>query len=340
MAKLFTTYGIKNMEIKNRIVMAPMCMYSADQEGNPTDWHLIHYSTRAIGGVGLIILEATGVESRGRISDRDLGIWKDEHIEGLKRIVDAVHSYGAKIGIQLAHAGRKSEVMSEKCIAPSPIAFSENYRTPSEMTKEDIRQVINAFKDAARRAELAGFDVIELHGAHGYLINEFLSPLTNQRTDEYGGNEENRSRFLKEILKEVKTVWPEEKPIILRVSAEEYAEGGNCPSVIASILNAIKSERIDLVDVSSGGVVNTSIKVYPGYQVKFAETIKNEAKLPVIAGGLITSSNMAEEIVQNDRADLVFLGRELLRNPYWPLQAAKELRDSIAWPVAYERAKV
>lgn len=339
MSKLFTSFQLKDMKLKNLIVMPPMCMYSADHDGNPSDWHFTHYTTRAVGGVGLIIFEATAVESRGRISDRDLGLWKDEHIEGLKRMVEACKNSGAKVGIQLGHAGRKSEVVSEPCIAPSPIAFSEKYRVPVEMTKEEIRKVELAFKESARRADQAGFDTIEIHAAHGYLINEFLSPLTNTRVDDYGGSVENRSRFLKEILQEVKTVWPKEKPIIVRVSAEEYVEEGNHDSVVASILNSLKQEGVDLVNVSSGGVVSAALKAYPGYQVKFAETIRKETALPVIAGGFITSPSMAEEIVQNDRADLVFLGRELLKNPYWSLQAAKELREEIEWPYQYERAR-
>jgi NADPH2 dehydrogenase len=339
MSKLFTSFKVKNLELKNRIVMAPMCTYSADKSGNPYDWHFTHYTSRAVGGVGLILFEATGVESRGRITEKDLGIWSDEHVEGLSKIVKACKKYGSKIGIQLAHAGRKSEVLSEASIAPSPIPFSSDYRVPTEMTKEDIRKVVSAFKEAARRADQAGFDVIELHGAHGYLINEFLSPLTNKRTDEYGGTPENRVRFLKEILKEVKTVWPVEKPIIVRVSAEEYAEDGNHDSIIADMLKSIKEEGVDIINVSSGGVINAGLKPYPGYQIKMAETVRSITEIPVIAGGLITSSLMAEEILQNDRADLIFIGRELLRNPYWALQSAKELHEDIPWPAQYERSK-
>lgn len=338
MTKLFSKFELKGMELKNRIVMPPMCMYTAE-DGMANDWHFVHYTTRAVGGVGLIIFEATGVESRGRITDRDLGLWKDEQVEGLRKIVTACQSQGARVGIQLGHAGRKSEVMSEPSIAPSPIAFSEKYRVPVEMTKNEIKAVEIAFREAARRADQAGFDTIEIHAAHGYLISEFLSPLTNKRTDEYGGSEENRGRFLKEILQEIKTVWPEEKPIIVRVSAEDYAEGGNHDDTMANILNALKKEGIDLVNVSSGAVVNITMKVYPGYQTKFAETIKNSTQLSVITGGLITSPLMAEEILQNDRADFIFLGRELLRNPYWPLQAAKELKEELEWPVQYSRAK-
>ncbi len=339
MTKLFSKFSLKGMELKNRIVMPPMCMYSADIEGMANDWHFIHYTARAVGGVGLIIFEATGVENRGRISDRDLGLWKDEQVEGLRRVVKACQEQGAKVGIQLGHAGRKSEVLAEASIAPSPIAFSEQYRVPLEMTKEDIKTVEAAFREAARRADEAGFDTIEIHAAHGYLISEFLSPLTNKRTDEYGGSEENRSRFLREILQEIKTVWPKEKPIIVRVSAEDYAEGGNHDTDMANILNSLKEEGIDLVNVSSGAVVNVSMKVYPGYQTKFAESIKNLTNMNVITGGLVTSPLMAEEILQNDRADFVFLGRELLRNPYWPLEAAKELREDLEWPVQYARAK-
>lgn len=339
MGKLFSEFVMKQLKIKNRVVMAPMCMYVADHDGNPNDFHLIHYGTRAVGGVGLILLEATGVESRGRISDRDLGIWRDEHIAGLKRIVETCKAQGASVGIQLAHAGRKSEVVTEPSIAPSPIAFSECYRVPVEMSKEEIDKVIKAFGTAAKRADQAGFDTIEIHGAHGYLISEFLSPLTNHRTDEYGGNVKNRARFLKEVLAEVHRNWPKEKPVILRVSAEDYAEGGNNASIMAELINEVKEEGIDLINVSSGGVVNVGVKFYAGYQVPFAETIKKETGLPVMAGGLITSPSMAEEILSNNRADMVYLGRELLRNPYWPLQAAKELREEISWPKSYERAK-
>ena len=339
MAKIFESIRIKDIEFKNRIVMPPMCMYSSDDSGYANDWHFIHYATRAIGGTGLIIVEATGVERRGRISDKDLGIWDDSHIVGLAKIVTLCKKYGARIGIQLGHAGRKCEVESEEIIAPSPIAYSSRYKVPRKMTKEDIDDVINAFKEGARRADEAGFDLIEIHAAHGYLINEFLSPLSNKRADEYGGSLENRARFLKEILREVRKVWPENKPICVRVSAEDYVEEGNHPEDLANILNLVKDEGVDLVNVSSGAVVPAMIKAFPGYQVKFAEVIKRETNLPVIAGGLISEAEMAEEIVANNRADMVFLGRELLRNPYWPLEAAKKLNHEIDWPLQYERSK-
>lgn len=339
MTKLFEGMKIKNMELRNRIVMPPMCMYSSGEDGLALDWHRIHYATRAIGGVGLIIIEATGVENRGRITDRDLGLWNDTQIEGLADMVRLCKEYGSKVAIQLAHAGRKSEVSSESSIAPSPIPFNDKYRTPKEMTKEDILTVEDAFQAAAKRAELAGFDAIELHAAHGYLINEFLSPLTNRRTDEYGGSIRNRSRFLMEILAKIKLVWPKDKPILVRVSAEEYLPEGNHPEELIEILNQMKEEGVDLVHVSSGGVVEAGIRPYPGYQVPFADMIRKFTSLPVIAGGLISSPELAEEILQNERADFVFLGRELLRNPYWPLHAAKELKEELSWPAPYVRAR-
>lgn len=338
MSRLFKEYQIKDMKLRNRIVMPPMCMYSAE-DGLVNDWHLTHYTTRAVGGAGLILLEATGVESRGRITDQDLGLWKDEQVEGMARLVGTCRKFGAKMGVQLAHAGRKSEVTLEQPVAPSPIAFSEKYRTPSELKKEELPGIINAFRDAAVRAEQAGFDTIELHAAHGYLISEFLSPLTNQRTDEYGGSAESRSRLLAEIIRQVRSVWPEKKPLIVRVSAEDYEVGGNHVEAIAEILKELKAEGIDLVNVSSGGVVNTGMKTYPGYQVGYAETIRRVTGIPVIAGGLITSAKSAEKILKNEQADLIYFGRELLRNPYFPLQASKEVEDGIEWPVQYQRAK-
>lgn len=339
MAKLFESIKIRGVEFKNRIVMPPMCMYSSDDSGYANDWHFIHYGTRAIGGAGLIIVEATGVERRGRITDRDLGIWDDSHIVGLSNIATLCKKYGSRVGIQLGHAGRKCEVDSEDIIAPSPIAYNEKYKVPRKMSKEDIDKVVKAFKEGAKRADEAGFDLIEIHAAHGYLINQFLSPLSNKRDDEYGGSVENRARILKDILREIRKVWPENKPVIVRVSAEDYVEDGNHPEDLAEILNLVKDEGVDLVNVSSGAVVPARIKMYPGYQVRFAEVIKRETKLPVIAGGLISEAEMAEEIVSNNRADMIFLGRELLRNPYWPLNAAKKLGYDIDWPVQYERAK-
>jgi NADPH2 dehydrogenase len=340
MSKLFSGFKIKNLEIRNRVVMAPMCMYSAEDDGKAKEWHYLHYVSRAVGGVGMILQEATAVESRGRISANDLGIWDDSQIEGLKKIVSACKSNGAVMGVQLGHAGRKCEAENERLIAPSPIAFSDEYRVPNEITKEEINEVIQSFKDAARRCIEVGYDIIEIHGAHGYLINEFLSPLTNKRKDEYGGSMENRARILKEIIHAVREVWTMDRPLMLRISAEDYVEEGNHPSDLAQIINLVKDEGIDLINVSSGGVVSIAPKAFQGYQVKFAEIIKENTGLKVIAGGLIIDPHMAEEILQNNRADMIFLGRALLRNPYWSLQADYELNNEIEWPKQYERGRL
>jgi len=339
-SKLFSNYRIKDLELKNRIVMAPMCMYSADDDGKAKEWHELHYASRAVGGVGLIIQEATAVESRGRISSNDLGIWDDSQIEGLKKIADTCRKYGAKMGIQLGHAGRKCEAENERIIAPSPVAFSNEYRVPNEMTKSEINEVVKAFQNSAERCVEIGYDIIEIHGAHGYLINEFLSPLANNRTDEYGGSKESRARFLKEVVQAVRNVWPVEKPLLLRVSAEDYAEEGNRPEDLADLINLVKGEGVDLINVSSGGVVSIVPKAFQGYQVKFAEIIKEKTTLPVVAGGLIIEPHMAEEILQNERADLIYFGRVLLRNPYWSLHADNELSNIAIWPKQYERAKL
>lgn len=317
--------------------MPPMDMYSANESGIVNKFHYNHYTTRAIGGVGFIIVESTAVTPNGRISDNDLGIWNDEHIDGLSNIVSSVKKYGASIAIQLNHGGRKYVGNSGNVLAPSAIAFDENSKTPKELTKNEIKEIISAFKSAAIRAHKAGFDAIEIHGAHGYLIDEFLSPLSNLRTDEYGGNTENRTRFLKEILEAVTEVWPKEKAISLRVSAEDYKAGGMTGDEMVKIINIVKP-YIDIVHVSSGGLVPADIKAYPGYQIKLAELIKIHCKIPTIAVGLITDVNMVEEILSNERADLVALGRELLRNPYWVLNAAKTKGIDIKFPVQYKRA--
>lgn len=330
-----TEFELKGLVFKNRIVMPPMCMYSADGDGNIADFHETHYISRAVGGVGLIILEATGVTPNGRISSNDLGIWSDDHIEGLKRIVDKAKVYGAKMGIQLAHAGRKCGSSDEFIVAPSPIRFNEDYKIPRELSKEDINKIVLQFKEGARRADLAGFDIIEIHGAHGYLIHQFLSPLSNKRNDDYGGSRENRVRFLKEILSSIKEVWPKDKPIILRVSADDYAEGGIDKDEIVKIINLVK-EDLDMIHVSSGGLVSARINLFPGYQVSHAETIKKECNIPTIAVGLIKDYDHIEEIISNNRADMVALGRELLRNPYLVLNMAYE-KDIKYSPVQYER---
>ena len=333
--KLFSTYDVKGLTLKNRIVMAPMCMYSCEKEdGIVTDWHLAHYTSRAVGQVGLIILEATAVTPQGRISHQDLGIWNDEHVPGLAKLTEQIKQNGAAAGIQLAHAGRKAALRDE-IIAPSALAFDDKYKEPKAMTLDEIKETVESFRLAANRSKQAGFDVIEIHGAHGYLINQFLSPLTNKREDEYGGSIEKRFRFMREVLEAVKTVW--DGPLFVRVSASDYDEQGLTVEDYVKMAAWMKDLGIDLIDVSSGAVVPARINVYPGYQVKLAEQIKHGAEIPTGAVGLITSGIQAEEILQNDRADLIFIARELLRDPYWPRTAAKELGTSIEPPEQYKR---
>ncbi|WAA13839.1 NADPH dehydrogenase NamA [Fervidibacillus halotolerans] len=334
--KLFEPYSIRQVTFPNRIVMSPMCMYASEKEdGTVQNWHITHYVSRAVGQTGLIILEATAVTPEGRISSKDLGIWDDQQIDGLKNLVQQMKTYGVKTGIQLAHAGRKATVAGN-IVAPSPISYNEKFQTPKELTKKEIADLVQAFKKGAMRAKEAGFDVIEIHAAHGYLIHQFLSPLTNKRTDEYGNTEKNRTRFLREIVQEVRKIW--EGPLFVRVSATDYHPEGLKVHDYIALAKELKMAGVDLIDVSSGGIV-TGIKydTYPGYQVPFAEKIKHGANIPVGAVGLITSPEHAEEILQNNRADLVFIGRELLRNPYWPYYAAKKLGVEIPTPIPYKR---
>lgn len=331
---LFSSYQIQNVTLKNRIIMSPMCMYSSDENGYVQNWHYTHYTSRAIGGVGLIITEATAVDPQGRISTSDLGIWSDEQIEGQAKLVSLMKEQGAKTGIQLAHAGRKATVPGT-IYAPSALAFNESYKDPQEMTTADIERVIDAFQQAAVRAKKAGFDVIELHAAHGYLLNEFLSPLTNQRNDEYGGSAENRYRIVKKVITAVKEVW--DGPLLVRISAFDYQDGGMTAEQYIEISQWMKEDGVDLLDVSSGGVVSVGVQTYPGYQVPFSETIKHGSQIATGTVGRITTAIQAEEILQNNRADLIFLGRELLRDPYFPRTAAKELGYEIEVPVPYER---
>jgi NADPH2 dehydrogenase len=338
MAKLFEPFTIRDVEFKNRIVMSPMCMYSSHfEDGMIEDWHKTHYATRAVGQVGLIIVEATAVQPAGRISAQDLGIWSDDHIEGLAETVRLMQQHGAKTGIQLAHAGRKATVDGD-IYAPSAIAFNDKYKTPVHMTKDEIKTTVQAFKDGALRAKKAGFDVIELHGAHGYLINEFLSPLSNKRTDEYGGSAENRYRLLREVIDEVRTVW--EGLLFVRISAYDYSEGGMTPEAYVEMAKWMKEQSVDLIDVSSGALVPAAIDAFPGYQVKFSETIKDGADILTGAVGLITTGIQAEEVLKNGRADIILLARELLRDPYWAYTAAKELRVEIKAPKQYDRGWV
>lgn len=335
MAKLFTPFKTQHVTLKNRIVMSPMCMYSSvNQDGQLTPFHFSHYISRAAGQVGLIMVEATAVQPEGRISNEDLGIWDDRHIEGFNNLNKEIKKYGAKSAIQLAHAGRKATV-HPPIFAPSPLPFRESSTIPTEMSLADIRKTIKSFKDGARRAKEAGFDIIEIHAAHGYLINEFLSPLTNQRQDDYGGKRENRYRFLQETIKAIKTVW--HGPLFVRISANEYQKQGNTLEDFLYYVKQMKYEGVDLIDSSSGGVVPASIKTYPGYQVTRGEIIRKEVAIATGAVGLITSGIQAEEILQNERADLIFIGRALLRNPYWPKAAADELGVALEAIPQYKR---
>jgi NADPH2 dehydrogenase len=302
--------------------MAPMCMYEAKEDGFVQPFHIVHYASRAVGGTALILLEATAVVPEGRITYQDLGIWTDAHIEGLTQLTEQLKQYGAVPGIQLAHAGRKATVDGD-IFAPSAIAFNENYKTPNEMTVDQIDKVTQAFKDAAKRAIAAGFEVLEIHAAHGYLVNEFLSPLTNKRDDEYGGSAENRYRLLRNIIDEIRSIW--DGALLVRVSAFDYADGGLNAEDYVQFGRWMKAQDVDLIDVSSGAVVPAAIDAYPLYQVPLAETVRN-CGLPVGAVGLITTGEEAESILQNEQADLIIIGRELLRDPYFSYHAAKQLQ--------------
>jgi len=352
MSKLFSSLRIKNITLKNRIVVSPMCQYTAT-DGFTNDWHLVHLGTRAVGGAGLIFTEATAVSPEGRISPGDVGLWKDEHIHGLSRIVSFIHLQGAIAGIQLAHAGRKASCsvprdggkqLDEKhggwqTVAPGAIPFLAEDRKPEPLNKEGIHKVVSDFKAAAGRALAAGFKVVEIHSAHGYLLHEFLSPLSNQRTDEYGGSFENRIRLLQQVIDAVKSVWPAENPLFVRISSTDWTEGGWTVEDSVKLAYILKDMGVDLIDCSSGGnVLNAKIPVSPGYQVPFSEAVR---KTGILTGavGFITTARQAETILQEEKADLVFLARELLRNPYFPLFAARELDDDITWPVQYMRAK-
>lgn len=328
---LFKPFELKNLNLKNRTVMPPMCMYSAGPDGFVENFHIIHYATRAIGGVGLIIQEATAIDPDGRISKNDLGIWSDLHIEGLKDIVDVVHSYNVPIGIQINHAGRKAKV--EHKIAPSAIPFGD-YDMPHEMDQHMINEVVYEFREAARRANAAGYDMLELHAAHGYLLFEFLSPLSNQRSDAY----KDGVKLLRSVLEGIKEVWPREKVLAIRVSAYEYMLGGVTPKMISDVINQVKDLGIDLIDVSSGGNVIADIPLKPGYQLQFAYDVKKLTGLPVIGGGLIEDLRLADQAIQ-EGCDLVFLGRLLLREPYYIINHAKDLGVDVEYPIQYIRGK-
>jgi NADPH2 dehydrogenase len=343
---LFAPLSLRGLTLRNRIVMSPMCMYSAGEDGLATDWHLAHYLARAVGGAGLLLLEATAVEPRGRISAADLGLWADEQVEPLARIVRLVQQEGAAIGVQLAHAGRKAWSADrgngpEMPVGPSPVSFDDGWQPPHPLTSPEIDAVVAAWAEAAVRARAAGFDVVEIHAAHGYLIHQFLSPLANQRADEYGGSPPNRMRFSLRVVEAVRAVWPPEKPLLVRISATDWTAGGLTPGDQVTVASAMKDRGVDLIDCSSGGISPAEPPaIGPGYQVPFAETIRRGAGVPTSAVGLVTTPELADEIVRNGRADLVTLGRELLRHPYWPLDAARVLGHRAAWPRQYRRARL
>lgn len=350
---LFTPLKIKDVKLKNRIAVSPMCMYSS-KDGFSNHWHLVHLGSRAVGGAGLIVTESTAVSPEGRISPDDLGIWKDEHIEGLGEIVDFVTTQGAVIGIQLGHAGRKASTSSPwkgkdflrpdqggwQTLAPSAIPFNSTDNTPQAMELSDINKVINDFKKAAQRALKAGFKVAEIHAAHGYLLHQFLSPLSNQRTDQYGGSFENRIRLVLEVTQAVRKVWPENLPLLVRLSATDWAEGGWDAEQTVALTKRLKQEGVDLIDCSTGGLVpDAKIPVEKGYQVPFATQLKKETGILTGAVGLITDAKEAEAILAEDKADIAFIAREFLRDPYFPRHAATTLGADISWPSQYQRAK-
>jgi len=349
---LFSPLRIRGVALRNRIVVSPMCQYSCDN-GFANDWHLVHLGSRAAGGAALVIAEATAVEPYGRISPGDLGIWKDEHIAPLARIAAFIRGQGAAAGIQLAHAGRKASIKVPweggafipesqggwHTVAPSPIPFRDSDAPPLELSKPQICAIVQAFAAAARRALTAGFEVIEIHGAHGYLINEFLSALANHRGDEYGGSFENRTRFLREVVQAVRGAWRDSLPLFVRISASDWVDGGWTIADSVSLASMLQPLGVDLIDCSSGGLVPyAKIEPAPGFQVPFAERIRRETGILTGAVGMITDPKQADCIIRDGRADLVLLAREFLRNPYFPLHAAKALGVENAPPVQYKRA--
>jgi 2,4-dienoyl-CoA reductase-like NADH-dependent reductase (Old Yellow Enzyme family) len=353
MSALFDPITIRSVTFANRIWVSPMCQYSAI-DGVATSWHDVHIGSFATGGTGMIMMEATGVVPEGRISTTCLGLWNDSQKERLKPIVDFAHSMGTKIGIQLAHAGRKASCLPPwsdhpmasreeggwECVAPSAISFGGKYPVPRELSKEEIQESISAFAKSAERAVEAGFDLVEIHAAHGYLIHQFLSPISNQRNDEYGGSFENRTRFILEIAKAVRNSIPNSMPLFVRISASDWLEDGWTIDESVELCKLLKAVGVDLIDVSSGGTSSGApVPVGPGYQVPFAERIRRESGTPTCAVGLITEAKQADQIVQKGEADAVMMAREFLRNPRWPLQAAKELGAEVSWPNQLLRGK-
>jgi 2,4-dienoyl-CoA reductase-like NADH-dependent reductase (Old Yellow Enzyme family) len=350
--KLFSPFRMREIELKNRIVVSPMCEYSA-KDGHPQAWHLVHLGSRAIGGASLVFTEASAVEERGRISAADTGIYEDAHIASWRPIAEFIRSHGAVPGMQIAHAGRKASTAPPwtggkpvsvedggwQPVAPSALAFDSGYTVPHELSKGEIGEIVGAFRKSAERALAAGFEVLEIHAAHGYLLHQFLSPLSNTRTDEYGGEFENRVHIVKQVVRAVREIWPGRLPLFVRVSATDWKEGGWDVAQTIDLARQLKPLGVDLMDVSSGGAVpGVTIPLGPGYQTGFAEAIRTEAGMATGAVGMISEAVQAETILATAQADLVFLARELLRDPYWPRRAAKALDVKIKAPVQYERA--
>lgn len=355
MSALFSPITLRSLTLRNRVGVSPMCQYSSEN-GVATDWHLVHLGAFATGGAGLVLTEAAAVSPEGRISPQDLGIWDDAHIPMLQRITAFCRAQGAVMGLQLAHAGRKastrrpweqpggtvnvSEGGWDNVMAPSAVRFAPNYPLPQELSLSGIAEVIVSFAEGARRALEAGFQVVELHAAHGYLMHEFLSPISNQRTDRYGGSFENRLRLTLEITDAVRAVWPAELPMLVRISATDWADGGWSIEESVQLASQLQARGVDLIDCSSGGLAaHQQITIAPGYQVPFARRIREESGVATSAVGLITDAAQAEQIVADGSADMVLLARELLRNPRWPLAAAHALGARITWPPQYERAR-
>ena len=351
-AALLSPLKIRSIEFSNRIGVSSMCQYSSE-DGFATDWHLVHLGARAQGGAGLVMVEASAVTPEGRISDGDLGIWKDEHVAQLQRIVGFIHGQGARAGIQLAHAGRKASMAVPfggerllkpeeggwETVGPSAIAFSPTYSVPQALDQAGVDATVEAFGAAAKRVVEAGFDVVEIHAAHGYLLHQFLSPLANRRTDAYGGSLENRMRLMLEVAGRVRAAWPEHLPLFVRISATDWVEGGWNADESVELARQLRERGVDLVDCSSGGMApNAQIPLGPGYQVQFAERIRREAGVATAAVGLITEPAQANEIVAEGKADLVLLAREMLRDPYWAVHAANSLGEAASWPKQYLRA--
>jgi len=352
MTKLFETFRLRNIEFRNRIWVSPMCQYSSD-DGMPTDWHFVHLGSRAVGGAGLVFVEATAVSPEGRISPQDSGIWSDAHADAFKRITSFIKSQGAVAGIQLAHAGRKASTAAPwigglkvdenkggwQTVAPNALSFADDYPNPREMTKSDIEKATNDFAAAAKRSAEAGFEVIEVHAAHGYLCHQFLSPLSNKRTDEFGGSLENRLRFPLQIAKAVRENVPQNLPVFVRISATDWTDGGWDLEQSIAFCKELKKLEIDLIDVSSGGnVPDAKIPVGPNYQVPFAAAIREEVQIATAAVGMITEAKQAEEILQKGEADAILMAREFLRDPYFALHAAGELGEKSDAPKQYGRA--